>query len=256
MSASALSCTALTISVADRELVHGLDFSLPRGSLTCILGRNGTGKTLTLHTLAGLREAAAGSIKLLGHRIETIPRRERARRLGFVPQDTEDQFPSNVIETVMVGRHPHIGFWGWEGEADFAIARAALASVGLAGWDERSVQTLSGGERRRLAIAALLTQDPEVLLLDEPTNHLDPHHLLDVMSLLQAKANDGRTVLMSLHDLALAARYADYVLLLFGNGAWHFGDADSALTSQMISRLYDSPMRELKWEGGRTFVAE
>jgi len=236
--------------------VRDLAFALPTGSLTCILGRNGTGKTLTLHTLAGLRESATGTIKLLDQELSAVARRERARQLGFVPQDTDDPFPSSVIETVMVGRHPHIGFWAWESETDFAIARAALASVGLSGWDERSVQTLSGGERRRLAIATLLAQDPQVFLLDEPTNHLDPHHQLDVMRLLQTKANNGRTVLMSLHDIGLAARFADYVLLLYGNGEWYFGEADSALTAQTISRLYDSPMRELKWDGGRTFVAE
>ena len=236
--------------------MRDLAFALPTGSLTCILGRNGTGKTLTLHTLAGLRESATGTIKLLDQEVSAVARRERARQLGFVPQDTDDPFPSSVIETVMVGRHPHIGFWAWESETDFAIARAALASVGLSGWDERSVQTLSGGERRRLAIATLLAQDPQVFLLDEPTNHLDPHHQLDVMRLLQTKANNGRTVLMSLHDIGLAARFADYVLLLYGNGEWYFGEAASALTAQTISRLYDSPMRELKWDGGRTFVAE
>ena len=236
--------------------MRDLAFALPTGSLTCILGRNGTGKTLTLHTLAGLRESATGTIKLLDQEVSAVARRERARQLGFVPQDTDDPFPSSVIETVMVGRHPHIGFWAWESETDFAIARAALASVGLSGWDERSVQTLSGGERRRLAIASLLAQEPQVFLPDEPTNHLDPHHQLDVMRLLQTKANNGRTVLMSLHDIGLAARFADYVLLLYGNGEWYFGEAASALTAQTISRLYDSPMRELKWDGGRTFVAE
>lgn len=253
---AALTCSGLNIGVAHRALVNALAFALPPGSLTCMLGRNGTGKTLTLHTLAGLRETDGGSIYLLDRDIRTLARRERARQLGFLPQDTDDPFPSTVIETAMVGRHPHIGFWAWESEADFAVARAALAAVGLADWDSRSVQTLSGGERRRLAVAALLAQDPQVFLLDEPTNHLDPHHQLDVMRLMRTKTAQGRTVLMSLHDLGLAARFADYVLLLFGNGEWHFGPADTALTRETISRVYDSPMRELKWESGRTFVAE
>jgi iron complex transport system ATP-binding protein len=256
MSSSALSCSALTIAVANRDLVRNLELALPAGSLTCMLGRNGTGKTLTLHTLAGLRDASTASVRLFDRDMSMLARRERARQLGFLPQDTEDPFPSNVIETAMVGRHPHIGFWAWESATDYAIARAALAPVGLSGWDERSVQTLSGGERRRLAIAALLAQDPQVLLLDEPTNHLDPHHQLDVMRLMRKKADTGRTVLMSLHDVGLAARFADYALLLFGNGDWHFGSASSALTSETISRLYDSPVRELQWENGRTFVAE
>jgi len=119
----------------------------------------------------------------------------------------------------------------------------------------REVSTLSGGERRRVAIATLLAQDPNILLLDEPINHLDPHHQIEVLRLLRAKAVSGRTVLMSLHDAGLAARFADYALLLFGNGTWMHGTVDEVLTEETISRLYGMRVHQITWADGRTFVA-
>ena len=250
-----LSCTSLEVSVASRTLVRDLTFRLPRGSVTCVLGCNGAGKTLTLHTLAGVRDAAHGSIEIQGKPLAAWPRKELARALGLLTQTTDDPFPSNVLETALIGRHPHIGFWQWENERDADLARAALAAVGLAGLEARDIATLSGGERRRVAIATLLAQDPAIMLLDEPTNHLDPHHQIEVLRLLRLRASEGHTVILSTHDAGLAARFADHALLLFGDGEWRFGAAVDALTEETISRLYGMRVQEVTWTGGRTFVA-
>lgn len=254
-SACPLHCRDLSVDVAGRRLVTDLNISLPAGSVTCVLGCNGAGKTLTLHTLAGLRAPSRGCVHVDGVQLSQWPRRALARRLALLPQMSEDSFPSTVMETVLIGRHPHIGFWQWESEVDRRIATAALADVGLQSFSERDVATLSGGERRRAAIAALLTQDASILLLDEPINHLDPHHQIDVLHLFGKRARDGSTVVMSLHDAGLAARFADQALLLFGNGEWMFGSAAQTLTEQTISRLYGMPVRQLSWDDGRTFVA-
>lgn len=253
--AAPLVCRDLHIDVAGRRLVDGLSMALPAGTTTCILGSNGAGKTLTLHTLAGLRAAAGGTVEIDGTALDYWPRRLLAKRLGLLPQIAEDPFPSTVIETALIGRHPHIGFWQWESKDDRRLASAALADVGLERFEQRDVGTLSGGERRRAAIAAMLTQDATILLLDEPINHLDPHHQMQVLRLFQQRARAGSTVLMSLHDVGLAARFADFALLLFGKGEWAFGTTGQILTEQSISRLYAMPMRELSWSDGRTFVA-
>jgi iron complex transport system ATP-binding protein len=250
-----LACAHLDVTVAGRTLVHDLDLALPAGSITCILGCNGAGKTLTLHTLAGLRAAASGSVTVDGRPIGEWPRRALARSVGLLMQTTDDPFPSSVLETVLIGRHPHIGFWEWESAADRDVARAALASVGLAVFAQRDVATLSGGERRRVAIATVLAQNPDIFLLDEPTNHLDPHHQLDVLKLMRARAAAGHSILMSLHDAGLAARFSDHALLLFGNGEWLSGPTPQVLTEATISRLYGVPVREIAWADGRTFVA-
>jgi iron complex transport system ATP-binding protein len=252
---SGLACTQLTVEVAGRALVRQLDLTIASGTLTAILGRNGAGKTMTLHTLAGLRAPAHGSVTLDGELLANWPRRALARKLGLLMQTTEDPFPSSVLDSVLVGRHPHIDFWRWESEADRAIARAALAAVALEELAERDVDTLSGGERRRVALATLLAQNPDVFLLDEPINHLDPHHQLDVLKLLREKAQAGRMVVMSLHDAGLAARFSDHALLLFGNGDWLSGPTSEVLTPQTMTKLYGVAVREISWAGGRTFVA-
>ena len=253
---SGLACQRLTVEVAGRSLVRDLDLTVSRGTVTAILGCNGAGKTLTMHTLAGLRAPARGGVTLDGELLTTWPRRALARRLGLLTQTTEDPFPSTALDSVLVGRHPHIDFWHWENDADRAIARTALAAVALEDLAEREVDTLSGGERRRVALATLLAQDPDVFLLDEPINHLDPHHQLDVLKLLREKAHAGRTVVMSLHDAGLAARFSDHALLLFGNGEWLSGPTAEVLTPATMTKLYGVAVREIAWNGGRTFVAE
>lgn len=249
-----LCCAGVEVSVRDRVLVRDLDVTFETGRVTAILGRNGSGKTLTLHTLAGLRSAQAGEVRLDHTAIERWARRDKARTIGILTQTNEDTFPTTVLEAVLVGRHPHLGFWDWESETDCTIARTALATVQLEAFEKRDVSTLSGGERRRVALAALLAQDPHIYLLDEPTNHLDPHHQIDTLQLMRDKAASGRTVVMTLHDAALAARFSDHVLLLFGNGEWLYGRTAEVLTAAAISQLYGLPVRELGWDGGRTFV--
>jgi iron complex transport system ATP-binding protein len=254
--ASGLACTQLTVEVAGRALVRDLELAIAGGTVTAILGCNGAGKTLTLHTLAGLRAPAHGGVTLDGDLLASWPRRALARKLGLLTQTTEDPFPSTVLDSVLVGRHPHIDFWRWESDADRAIARAALRAVALEDLAERDLDTLSGGERRRVALATLLAQNPDVFLLDEPINHLDPHHQLDVLKLLRAKAQAGRAVVMSLHDAGLAARFSDHALLLFGNGEWLSGPTAAVLTPETMTKLYGITVREIAWAGGRTFVAE
>ena len=244
----------LDVTVGSRALVRGLDFTASRGSITCLLGRNGAGKTLTLHTLCGLRSATRGDVFIDDRPLADWPRRDLARQLGLLAQNTEDPFPSTVMETVLIGRHPHIDFWQWESDTDRSIASDALRAVDLEGFDSRDIGTLSGGERRRAAIATLLAQNPALFVLDEPINHLDPHHQLDALALFRARANEGRTVIMSLHDAGLAARFCDQAVLLFGDGDWLCGPTREVLTEATMARLYGVAFREVTWEGGRTFV--
>ena len=251
-----LTVESLSVTVAGRCLVEDLDFELRRGEFACVLGANGAGKSLTLHTLAGLRAPTRGSVRLAGRPLADWPRRERARRLGLMTQVTEDPFPGTVLDAVLVGRHPHLALWQWEGALDVELARAALRRCELAGFEERAIDTLSGGERRRVALAAMLAQDPDVMLLDEPHNHLDPHHQLDVLKLLRARADGGGAVLATLHDPAQAARYADRVLLLSGDGRWTCGSTASALTAAALSEVYRVAMREVVAEGRRLFLSD
>lgn len=252
--ATRLECRGVTVSVPGRELVRDLTATFRPGTVIAVLGRNGAGKSSLLHVLAGLGAPAAGEIRLQGRPIAGWTRREFALHVGLLPQASEDPFPGTVLETALVGRHPHIDFWQWEGDEDLGIARSCLAQMDLAGLEERDVATLSGGERRRLAVAAVLAQEPQTYLLDEPVQQLDPQHELQVLRRFRTLADAGRTVVMSLHDASVAARFADEGLLLFGDGRWLHGAAADVLNEETIASLYGVPVRELCWEGGRTFV--
>jgi iron complex transport system ATP-binding protein len=251
---SGLDARGITVRAGTRELVRELTLQFLPGEVLAILGRNGSGKTLTLHTLAGLRRAAAGEVSLDGAPLRSLRRRAVAQRLGLLPQDLEDAFVTTALESVLIGRHPHLALWQWETAEDERIARAALAAVQMSEFAQRRTDTLSGGEQRRVAVAALLAQQVKTYLLDEPTNHLDPHHQLAVLSLFRALAGAGGTVITTLHDPTLAARFADRVLLLFGDGRWQLGPVSTTLTAATLSELYLAPMIELGQDGRRVFV--
>ena len=250
-----LEISGLCVSVPGRVLVDGLAMSLSRGEFVAVLGRNGSGKTLSLLTLAGLRRPEAGTIRLGGEAIGALRRQQVAKRLALLPQDTDDIFPATVLDTALVGRHPHIGRLRWESPADYERARESLAMVGIADLADRDVLSLSGGERRRLAIAQVLTQAPDVYLLDEPTNHLDPQHQVDTLRIFRRAADAGAGVIASLHDVNLAARVADRCLLLFGDGRWEFGVTDAVLDEARLEALFETPMEAVRWRDRRLFVA-
>lgn len=249
------SCNNVRIEVSGRTLVDALDFEVGRGELLAVLGQNGSGKSLTMHTLAGLRPTLQGQVLLDGRDVAAGNRQNIAKRLALLPQHIDDIFPATVLDTAMIGRHPHIGRFQWESARDFDIGRTALASVDLEGLARRDVLTLSGGERRRLAIAQVLTQQPDVYLLDEPTNHLDPQHQLDALRLFREKADDSAAVIASLHDVNLAVRYADRCLLLYGDGRWDIGATENVLDEQRLSELYATAMESVAWRSSHLFIA-
>ncbi len=251
-----LSAQGLDIHVGERTLCRGLDLSLEPGQCWAILGANGSGKTTLLHTLAGLLPPANGEVRLGDREIGAMSRRTIAQLLGLLLQESHDPFPTTVLETALTGRHPHLGRWQREGAEEWALAREALTTMDLDGIEGRMVQTLSGGERRRLAIATLLTQAPRLLLLDEPLNHLDLHHQQALLQHLSHLANKGRTVAMVLHDPNQAVRYASHALLLYGDGSWESGESGTLLTAQRLGRLYRHPMKCLEQEGERLFLPE
>ena len=256
MADSALfSCRDLHVGVSGRTLVEGLSFDVEPGEVLAVLGQNGCGKSLTLHTLAGLRPATRGQVLLDGNDLFASGRRDVAKRLALLPQHVDDIFPATVLDTAMIGRHPHIGRFQWESRDDLDISRAALAAVDLDGLAKRDVLTLSGGERRRLAIAQVLTQQPAVYLLDEPTNHLDPQHQLDTLRLFRDRADVGAAVVASLHDVNLAVRYADRCLLLYGDGRWDLGPTAEVLDTARLSTLYATTMEAVAWRNTHLFVA-
>lgn len=257
MSAPLIEARELSVSIAGRRVVERLTLSLRLGERLAILGRNGAGKTTLLHTLAGLRTPAAGVVALEGTPIDALDGRETAQLRGLLAQQQFDAFPATVLETALVGRHPHLRRWDWEGARDERIARDALDAMGLGELTMRDVRSLSGGERQRLAIAALLAQQPRLCLLDEPLAHLDLNHQMAVLEHFSRQAGERSIgAIIVLHDINLALRYADRVLLLYGDGNWREGPAAEILTAEGLTTLYGYPLRELHADGRRHFIPE
>jgi len=241
---TSLRATQLNVSIGPVQVCRDLDLEIKAGERWCILGRNGAGKTTLLHTLCGLHAADSGKICLNDTELEKLPRKTLARGVGILLQDHSHDFPATVLETALIGRHPWLGALQWESSDDRARAHDALRETGMHGMEERMTDTLSGGEQRRLDLATLLTQNPDVYLLDEPTNHLDLHHQVRILELLRGLANGyDRAVCMTLHDINMAVRYCNRFLLLFGNGETAQGDSATVLAPANLERLYRHKLR-------------
>ena len=252
---TALRTERLDVSIGPVQVCVALELEIRPGECWCILGRNGAGKTTLLHTLCGLHAADAGQVLLNGHALGSLSRKTIARGIGLLLQDHDNAFPATVLETALVGRHPWLGTLQWESDDDRARAREALRETGLAGMETRMTTTLSGGEQRRLDLATLLTQNPDVYLLDEPTNHLDLHHQVRILKLLRALAdNYQRAICMALHDINLAVRYCNRFLLLFGDGKTAQGNRDAVLTRANLERLYQHELRQIDTPDGPVWL--
>lgn len=242
----------LDVAIAGKQVCRGLGLAIEPGQCWGLLGGNGVGKTTLLHTFAGLRPPARGAVLLEEKPLGVLSRRQVARRIGVLFQAVEDAFPATVLETVLIGRHPHLQRWRWETPRDIALARAALRGVGLDGMEARLLATLSGGERQRLALATVLTQDPALYLLDEPTNHLDLHHQIVLLDTFTRLAREhGKALLMALHDVNLAARFCSHLLLLFGAGETLLGPTQAVLNETHLQRLYGHPIAAVSGPDGR-----
>jgi iron complex transport system ATP-binding protein len=220
--------------------LRDVSVSIPRGSLTGLLGPNGCGKTTLLKLLSGVLHARQGVVAFEGRSLRHIGRRELARHLAVVPQETHPAFDYTAIEMVLMGRHPHLGAFQLEGPHDLAIAYDAMMATGTADLAERPYMTLSGGEKQRVVIASALAQDPDILLLDEPTASLDLGYQLEVAALLM-RLNRERSVTMVLatHDLNLAAGVCDTLVLMRGGRVLAHGPTRDVLTAARIAELYD-----------------
>jgi iron complex transport system ATP-binding protein len=249
-----LSCRGLALSVAGRVLASGLDLDVRAGECWVVIGPNGAGKTTLVSALAGITTPAAGEIAYDGTPLRGLSLRERAKRRGFLPQDSVDYFPATVLETALVGRHPYLARWQWESAADVDRARTALAAFGLEGLEDRDARSLSGGERRRLALAALVAQDPALLVLDEPSSHLDLGQQVAALDTVTALARDhAKAIVMVLHDLHLALRYADHAVALAGGRA-RIGAAGDIMTETALSELFGHRLVAVGTDTARSFL--
>jgi len=246
----------IRLQAGARVLVEGLDLQVQAGEVWAVLGRNGAGKSTLLAAMAGLRAPQAGNVRLCGRTLSALGAAQAARLRAFLPQNLHDAFSATVLETVLLGRHPHLGRWRWEDDDDRRIALDALSAVDMAPCAGRDVLSLSGGERQRVGLAQVLAQATRLLLLDEPTAHLDLHHQASILeTLVRLARNEARTVVFTTHDLNLAARFAQRVLVLSGDGGFRHGATQEVMSPAVLSAAFAHPIERIAGgQGAGVFV--
>ena len=238
----------VSVALDGARVVEEVGFALEEGDWLGLIGPNGAGKTTLLRAVAGL-VPYTGSIGIGGEEVSSLGRREAARRVAVVPQIPVIPPDTSVLEYVVLGRTPHLGYAGSPGPHDVVAARSALARLDGAHLVDRRLGSLSGGERQRAVLARAVAQDATLLLLDEPTNALDVGAQQQVLELVASlRADGGLTVLSAMHDLTHAGQYADRLLLLDGGRDQASGAPHEVLTEQLIARHFGASVRVVRDE--------
>ena len=233
-----LQAERLSVRLGGREVVSQVSFDIGSGEVVGLVGPNGSGKSTCVGALAGLKRPSSGAVRLEGSALDEVAVRRRARTISYLPQNPECHWPLSVRQVVALGRLPHRSVWGGIGAGDAAAIERAMEKLEVTGLADRRVDRLSGGERMRVMLARALAPEPRVLIVDEPTDGLDPNHQLHVMELLRAMAGEGCAVLAVLHDLSLAERFCDRLLLLHEGRLVASGPPRDVLTPENVARVY------------------
>lgn len=258
-----LAAKGVTVGYGDRTVIDSLDVVIPPGVVTTIIGPNGCGKSTLLRTLSRLLKPTSGSVVLDGEDIARMRTRDVAKKLGLLPQAPVAPEGLTVADLVARGRHPHQSWLRQWSSDDASVVERALAMTGVADLADRPVDALSGGQRQRVWISMTLAQGTDLLLLDEPTTYLDLAHAIDVLDLVDDLHESGCTVVMVLHDLNLAARYSDNLIVMKAGSVLAQGHPREVLTSELLHEAFglramviDDPVgdRPLVVPIGRTHV--
>jgi iron complex transport system ATP-binding protein len=250
-----LEARGLSAGYGAKLVLEGVSCALPRGRVAALLGENGSGKSTLLRVLAGILKPRAGEVRLDGRELASVPRREAACTIGYLPQGFEPLFPMTALELVLLGRTPHLGPLGAPGAADRAAAASALDEMDAGALADADIRAMSGGERQRVLLARVLAGGPSVLLLDEPTANLDPRHRFCVLDAVRRRADAGGTVLFSTHELDVAAQGADDAVLLAGRRVLAAGPLEATLTGTLLSELFAVAASVSPGPGGRPLVS-
>jgi iron complex transport system ATP-binding protein len=233
---SSLLCAELSFERGQRTILDAINVQFASGNITAVLGPNGAGKSTLLGCMAGVLRPSRGTVELDGRSLTELAADERARRIAFLPQIPEISWPVDVNTLVGLGRIP---FRRLASDADNeAAVRRAMQATHTAQWSQRSVTTLSGGERARVLLARVLAGESDWILADEPFAGLDPAHQFEAAELLRSLASQGHGVLLTIHDLALAARIADRVVVIHHGRVVADGTPETALTPSTLREVY------------------
>lgn len=237
-SPASVDARAVSFGVEAKTLLDSVDMRAERGQFVGLIGPNGAGKSTLLRTLSGVLRNQEGTVWLEGADLQSMPARDVAAMLALVPQIAPYTQGFTAFELVLMGRYPHLGRFQVEGETDDRIAKAAMRLTETEEFEARTLDTLSGGERQRVFLARALAQQPRILLLDEPTSNLDVLHQLTILGLVRKLVDEGLTAIAAIHDLNLAARYFDRLVLISEGRVLTEGRPEEVLTPETIESAF------------------
>ncbi len=244
---SLIECKSVCFFYGSQQVLDGVSLSVAEGDSLGILGPNGSGKTTLLRCITGVRKPTSGTVMLAGSDVLTMERKDIARMLAVVPQNTETQFDFTVEEYVQMGRLPYVARFKKESPSDWERVEWAMRATGTDCLRSRPVTLLSGGERQRVLLAKALAQDPRVLVLDEPTSHLDLRYQIEMLDLVsRLNREEGIAVVAVLHDTNLAAAYCERIVMLSNGAVFAQGSRSAVFTQENIRQLYGLDVVSLK----------
>lgn len=248
-----LDVNGISFRYNNTPVLKDVSFSLRGGEFLAILGPNGSGKTTLLKCIDGVLRPQSGAILLDGKNIDDYGRRDVARIMGYVPQNNGRIFPSTVFDTMLLGRKPHIR-WAPTSN-DLQVVSKLIEKLNLEEFALRSITELSGGERQKVVIGRALAQQPSILLLDEPTSNLDLKHQMSVLRLVKEQIDQDISAIMALHNLNLALKYCDRVVLMSEGQIYAEGGLD-VLTPEAIESVYGVKVSTVEYSGGIFVIPE
>ena len=242
----------LNFSYQQHPVLDQISFSISTGDYVSIIGPNGSGKSTLLKCLNRIVRTQPGVIKILGKEVETYSQKELGKIIGYLPQSREQLFPYTVHEFVMMGRYVYLPAFAYTAAKDHKIVEQVLGMTGLTDLAQRRVNTLSGGERQKVYLAAALAQEPKILLLDEPTTHLDPKHHIDIQRMIRDISQKcGMTVIHVTHDLQHLGLWPQKILALKKGRLIFKGPADDVLTPENLKTIFGTSFIFVTHPGGR-----
>lgn len=239
----------------NRHILKHINIDAFPGQVLGLIGANGSGKSTLLKSMIGLLPANSGTIWVEGTPLHSIPARDSAKKIAYMGQENECQWPLQVRDVVALGRMPHQGTWSQKRSAkDEACIEAAMEAVDISHLQNRTVTRLSGGERRRVLLARALAGEPKLLLADEPTSGLDPYHQLQLMELFRKQAEKGIGIIVVIHELTLASRFCDRIVLLKSGKILSDGSPSTVLSQTNLETGYNIQVARLDYNGDSTVV--
>ena len=256
MKSPILQTQAVNFSYDQDTILHSISISINPGEFIGVIGPNGSGKSTLLKILGGLLKPASGQLNFKGKSYLDYQRKQLAQSITWVPQEHPMVFPFKVSEIVLMGRHPHLSAFTFEGDEDIEIARNAMERTQTLQFAQRNFNEISGGEKQRVVIAGAIAQEPELMILDEPTSALDIKYQIQILSILkQLNKSKKTTIILAMHDLHLASKFCNRLILLEEGAVFKDGKTEEVLQKEHIEKVYGVKVHLIQDQNGSIIIS-